>query len=157
LVATLPPIVDHGALAGSGGYHRPCSATAALTSLLTAPGCTTQTRLSGSISRTWFIRDRSRTTQPLTALAPPDRPGARAARHDRGAEFGAGAHHVLHFGLGPGAHAGDGLPRPCPLGLVLRDGGEHVRVDHEAVAGQAAAQRLDEGGGGDRDLAGFVR
>jgi hypothetical protein len=34
LVATLPPIVDDVALAGSGGYHRPCSATAALTSLL---------------------------------------------------------------------------------------------------------------------------
>jgi len=78
--------------------------------------------------------------------------GARAARHDRGAEFGAGTHHVLHFGLGPGAHAGDGLPRRCPLGLVVRDGGEHVRVDHEAVAGQTPAQHLDQG-----DLAGFVR
>jgi len=42
------------------------AATAALTSLLTAPDCTTQTRLSGSISRTWLIRDRSRMTQPLT-------------------------------------------------------------------------------------------
>ena len=74
LVATLPPIVDHGALAGSGGYHRPCSATAALRSLLTTPGCTTASRFSWSISRTRSIIDRSRMTQPLTASAPPDGP-----------------------------------------------------------------------------------
>src|SRR6202012_4602865 len=74
LVATLPPIVDHGALAGSGGYHRPWAATTALRSLLTTPGCTRHTRLSGSISSTSSIGDRSSTTQPPTALAPPDSP-----------------------------------------------------------------------------------
>src|SRR3954447_13036508 len=74
LVATLPPIVDHGALAGSGGYHRPCSATAALRSSLTTPGSTTATRSSASISSTRSIRDRSSSRQPSTALAPPDRP-----------------------------------------------------------------------------------
>jgi len=44
--------------------------------------------------------------------------GARTARHDRGAEFGAGAHHVLYLGLGPRAHAGDCLPGRGPLGVV---------------------------------------
>ena len=73
-MATFPPIDDQGALAGSGGYHRPCSATAAFRSLFTIPGCTTQIMLSRSISSTWFIRDRSRTTAPSVALAPPDRP-----------------------------------------------------------------------------------
>ena len=73
-MATFPPIDDHGALAGSGGYHRPCSATAAFRSLFTIPGCTTQIMFSRSISSTWFIRDRSRTTAPSVALAPPDRP-----------------------------------------------------------------------------------
>src|SRR3712207_8217988 len=38
LVATLPPMVDQGELAGSGGYHRPCSAQAARRSSLTTPG-----------------------------------------------------------------------------------------------------------------------
>src|SRR3954447_17985371 len=74
LVATLPPIVDHGELAGSGGYHRPCSATAALRSSLTTPGSTTATRSSASISSTRSIRDRSSSRQPSTALAPPDSP-----------------------------------------------------------------------------------
>src|SRR3954447_12249481 len=74
LVATLPPIVDHGELAGSGGYHSPCSATAALRSSLTTPGSTTATRSSSSISSTRFIVDRSSTRPPSTALAPPDRP-----------------------------------------------------------------------------------
>jgi len=46
--------------------------------------------------------------------------------------------------LGPGAHAGRGLPGWRPLGVVVRDGGEDVRVDHQAVAGQAPAQHLDE-------------
>ena len=59
---------------------------------------------------------------------------------------------MLHLGLGPHAHPGDGLPGRRPLGVVVRDGGKHVRIDHEAVAGQAAAERLDEGGG--RDHAG---
>src|SRR6202000_275223 len=74
LVAPLPPIVDQGALAGSGGYQRPWAATAAFRSLFTTPGCTTQVMLSLSISSTWFIRDRSSTTPPSVALAPPDRP-----------------------------------------------------------------------------------
>jgi hypothetical protein len=44
----------------------------------------------------------------------------------------------------------------------VRDGGEHVRVDHEAVAGQAPAERLEEGEPAagyldPRDLTGFVR
>src|SRR5664279_2313574 len=67
-------MVDQGALAGSGGYHRPCSARAAFRSLLTIPGCTTHTRLSASISTIAFILDRSRMMQPSTALAPPDSP-----------------------------------------------------------------------------------
>src|SRR4051795_10640888 len=67
-------MVDQGELAGSGGYHSPCSATAALRSSLTTPGSTTATRSSASISTTRFIRERSRTTQPSTALAPPDSP-----------------------------------------------------------------------------------
>src|SRR5258708_29702502 len=44
LVATLPPIVDHGELAGSGGYQVPCSRQAFRRSSLTTPGCTTARR-----------------------------------------------------------------------------------------------------------------
>ena len=74
LVATFPPMVDHGALAGSGGYQRPRSATAAFRSLFTMPACTTQVMLSASMSRMAVIRDRSTTKQASTALAPPDSP-----------------------------------------------------------------------------------
>ena len=86
-------------------------------------------------------------------VGPAGQPGARAARHDRGAKLGTGAHDVLHLGLGPGAHPGDGFSGRRPFGLVVRDRGEHVRVDHEAVTGQLPAQRLDQGGGGDHDSA----
>jgi len=60
-------------------------------------------------------------------------------------EFGAGAHHVLNLAFGPHAHAGDGLAGRSPLGLVVRHGGEHVGIHHEAITGQAPAQRLDQG------------
>src|SRR5699024_220862 len=38
LVAILPPIEQNSTDDGSGGYHRPCSAAATLTSELNAPG-----------------------------------------------------------------------------------------------------------------------
>ena len=53
---------------------------------------------------------------------------------------------MLHLGFGPRAHADGGLADRSPFGLVMRHGGDHVGIDHEAVAGQAAAERLDEGG-----------
>jgi hypothetical protein len=74
LVATLPPMVDHGALAGSGGYHRPCRATAARSSSFTTPGCTTASRSAASICTISRIASRLSTTQPCTALAPPESP-----------------------------------------------------------------------------------
>lgn len=91
LVATFPPIVDHGELAGSGGYHRPCSAQAARRSSLTTPGCTTAYRSSVSMRSTWFMSSKERITAPSTALAPPDRPvpapraitGTSCARQNR--------------------------------------------------------------------------
>ena len=90
-VATLPPIVDHGALAGSGGYQRPRSAQAARRSSLTTPGWTTARRSTGLISVIAVICSVDRTTHPSTALAPPDRPvpaprvtsGAPCARQAR--------------------------------------------------------------------------
>ena len=73
LVATLPPIEQISYDDGSGGYHRPCSAAAALTSALNAPGSTTATRHSVSISIA-RIRSRLSTMPPSTALDPPERP-----------------------------------------------------------------------------------
>src|SRR5689334_11226827 len=73
-VATLPPSVDHGELAGSGGYHNPCSATAARRSSLTTPGWTTANRSNGLISRISDIASKESTTQPSMAFAPPDSP-----------------------------------------------------------------------------------
>src|SRR5947208_2991943 len=67
-------MVDQGALAGSGGYHRPCSAQARRRSSLTTPGWTTAIRSSGSMAVIAFIASKETTTHPSTALAPPDRP-----------------------------------------------------------------------------------
>ena len=73
LVATLPPIEQNWNEAGSGGYQRPCSAAAALTSALNAPGCETTVRVTGStvISR---MRSSESTMQPLIAVEPPESP-----------------------------------------------------------------------------------
>src|SRR5690606_38361394 len=73
-VAMLPPIVDHGELAGSGAYQSPCSAAAARRWSLTTPGSTTASRSVTSMRRIRFIDSRDSTTPPATALAPPDRP-----------------------------------------------------------------------------------
>jgi hypothetical protein len=73
-VATLPPIVDQGALAGSGGYQSPSFAAAARRSSLTTPGWTTARRSAGSISRISRIRSVESTTHPSTAFAPPESP-----------------------------------------------------------------------------------
>ena len=72
-VAMLPPIEQISYELGSGGYQRPSAAAARLTSTLSAPGSTTATRLSVSIS-TARIRSVDSTMPPSTASAPPDRP-----------------------------------------------------------------------------------
>ena len=51
---------------------------------------------------------------------------------------------MLDFGLGAGTDADGGLLGRGPFGLIVRDGGEHVGIDYEAVAGQAPAQHLDQ-------------
>src|SRR3954468_6494590 len=73
LVATLPPIEQISNDDGSGGYHSPSFAAAALTSLLKAPGSTTATWQDVSISMS-VIRSRLSTMPPSTALDPPDNP-----------------------------------------------------------------------------------
>ena len=51
LVAVLPPIEQISNDDGSGGYHRPCSAAAALTCAFIAPGSVTTVRVTGRIAR----------------------------------------------------------------------------------------------------------
>src|SRR3712207_9560648 len=73
LVATLPPMVDQGELAGSGGYHRPRSAQAARRSSLTTPGRTTAERSTGAIAITSRRCSVERTAPPRPAVAPAGR------------------------------------------------------------------------------------
>ena len=72
-VAMLPPILQISYDDGSGGYHRPHSATAFLTSTLSRPGCATAVRVTGStvIARIFSVQS---TIPPSTAVAPPDSP-----------------------------------------------------------------------------------
>ena len=87
LVAMLPPIEQISYDDGSGGYQRPCSAAAALTSALKAPASTTATLAATSIS---IERIRSR----LTTMPSGDRRGsageatASPAGHHRYAVLG---------------------------------------------------------------------
>jgi len=71
-------------------------------------------------------------------------PGSRTPRHHGGAQVGAGAHDVLHLRFGARPHGGRGLAGRGPLGLVVRQGGEHIRVGDDAIAGQPPAERLDQ-------------
>jgi len=73
-VAMLPPIVDHCALAGSGGKNRPRARAAASRSAVTTPASTSARRLSTSMSRMRFIASREMTRPPGYATAPPERP-----------------------------------------------------------------------------------
>jgi hypothetical protein len=70
----LPPIVDHGELAGSGGYQSPYVAAAVRRSSLITPAWTTASRSNGSIAEIQLSRSSARITPPSMALAPPDRP-----------------------------------------------------------------------------------
>jgi hypothetical protein len=70
----LPPIVDHGELAGSGGYQSSCTAAAARSSSLITPACTTANRSNGSIRRISLSRSSAMITPPSMAFAPPDSP-----------------------------------------------------------------------------------
>ena len=48
---------------------------------------------------------------------------------------------MLHLALGAGAHGGHGPPDRCPFGVVVREGGEHVRVHDQAAAWQSVVKR----------------
>ena len=102
LVATLPPIEQISNDDGSGGYHRPCSAAARLTSALNAPGSATATCVAASIS-TARIRSRLITRQPSTAVEPPERPLPAPRGTMLDAVVGRPAHRRLHLAgvLGP--------------------------------------------------------
>jgi len=71
-------------------------------------------------------------------------PGARAPRHDGSTQLGAGTHHMLDLGFRADADADRGPFGRSPLGVVVGDGGQHVGIDYEAVAGQPPAQCLDQ-------------
>ena len=74
-------------------------------------------------------------TQPVTALAPPDKPVPAPAGYDRDAKLRAGAHDLLDLMLGPRPHGGGGLARRRPLGVVVGEGAQHVLVGDQAAAG----------------------
>ena len=95
LVATLPPIEQISYDDGSGGYHSPCSAAAALTSTLRAPGSTTATRAAGSIS-TARIRSSDSDDAAVDRGRSAREPRAGATRHDGHPVPGRPAHGGLH-------------------------------------------------------------
>ena len=84
---------------------------------------------------------------PVDGVGATGEPGARAARHHRHATFRADADDRLHLGLGPGADAGRGCSGRSPLGVVVRQGHEHVSVRNDAIAVQPATEGLDQRAG----------
>ena len=109
LVATLPPIEQISYDDGSGGYQSPCSAAAAFTAALSAPGSTTATWQSVSIS-TAAIRSRLSTMPPSTARRAAAQPAARAARDHRHPVLRRPADRGLHLAGVLGADHRAGVP-----------------------------------------------
>ena len=118
---------------GSGGYHRPCSAAAALTSTFNAPGLDDRD-LAGGVDL-----DRAHPVQgdrdaAVDGRGPAGQPGAGAARHDRDPVLGGPPHGLLHLRRGLGTHhrdrrAGRAVPREVLAVLVdLRGTGRHDAV-----------------------------
>ena len=138
LVATLPPIEQISYEEGSGGYHSPCSAAAALTSALNAPGSTTATRVATSISMA-RIRSRLSTMPPSTALDPPDRPLPAPRGTTRYAVGGRPAHGGLDLGRIPGPDHGDGRSCRWVAGPV-----EAVVLQRDVVGADGVSESLDQ-------------
>ena len=137
-------MVDQGALAGSGGYHRPCSARTAFRSLFTTPGCTTQIRFSGSISTMAFIRDRSRIRQPSTAFAPPDRP-VPAPRVTIGTPRPAAIRTAAATSVSLRARtATSARPTAAHCAWSADRPVDHRRIDNDAVGGNLATERGEQ-------------
>ncbi len=134
-VAALPPTVDHGELAGSGGYQSPCTATAARRTSLTTPASQSTIRSSASIRSTERMSSSESTRQRSSAFAPPDRP----VPAPRGT--------ILHVVLGRdpdhrrdllgrrGAHDGQRRHERRPLGVVVGVPGERLLVGEQPAAG----------------------
>ena len=119
-MATLPPIVDHGALAGSGGYHRPCSANRGLQVVVDDPGL----HDAGQVLRV-DLDDRGHPRQiqddaAVDRVRAAGQPGAGSPGHDRHPELGRDPHGRGHLGLGPRADADLGPADRGPFRLVQR-------------------------------------
>ena len=138
-VAAIPP--SDASAPGSTGNHRPCSTTAAFTSLRRTPGCTRACRSPGSTSSTRFMRERS----SVIASAQRDhvrlerRPGAERDRRGRASL------------VRPREHAGDVLGRlredddvgraPRVVAEVARVVVEHRLARRDRVPDRPAARR----------------
>ena len=141
-MAMLPPMLQISNDDGSGGYHRPCSATAFLTSALSRPGWTTAVRVTGStvMSRIFSVDS---TMPPSTAVAPPDSPvpiprGTTAIRlavaHRRTVCTSSVRRRPDHGHRGAGVGIG---------GPVLAIGLQNVRVGDDGAVGKFGSQAVD--------------
>lgn len=127
---------------GSGGYHRPCAATAALTSALSSPGCTTAVRVTGStvISRIFSVDS---TIPPSTAVAPPDRP-VPAPRGTTGMRWAVAQRNtVCTCSVLDGRTTAIGVPQIRVGGAVLSVGRHDVGVGDDDAVGQFGDQGCD--------------
>ena len=140
MVATLPPMVDQGELAGSGGYQRPCSATAALRSSLTTPGCTTAQQVVGVDLEDGVHPGQVEHQAAVDRVGAAGQAGAGAARDDRHAQLRADPHGVRDLALGAGAQGDGGSADRRPLGLVVGQGRDHVGVGDQPLGGDLAPE-----------------
>ena len=142
-MATLPPIVDHGALAGSGGDQQAVFGHGGLQVVVD------HARLDHAEQVVPVDLDdpvhpgQVEDDAAVNRVGPAGQAGASPARHDRRAELGADPHDLLDFGLRAGPHAGGRPPGRHPFGLVVGHGREDVRIGDDPVAGQGPAQSLD--------------
>ncbi len=144
MVATLPPIEQISYDEGSGGYQRPCSAAAALTSAFSAPGSTTAMRVAGSTSIA-RMRSSETTRQPSSADAPPDSPVPAPRGHDGETVLGGEAYGGLHVLGARRAYDREGDPGGRVVGAVPAIAVHPVGVDQQHAVGQLAGERVEIG------------
>ena len=145
LVATLPPIVDHGELAGSGGYHSPYSATVRTQVVVDHPGLDDGEPLHRVDAQHLVHAVKGDHDAAIDRVGAAGQAGPRAARDHGHAVPDARPHDVGDFRGRLSPDHGDRLARRRALALVTGQAEHHVRIDEHPVRGDVRSDLVEDG------------
>jgi hypothetical protein len=135
----LPPMLQISNDDGSGGYHSPCSATAALTSALSSPGCATAVRVTGSdgdVAHLFGGQDDRAVERGCAA----GKPGAHTAGHDGDCVGGGPPQRRLYVSSAAWSHHRQRRARVRIERAVLPIGRQDVGIGDDRSVGQLVDQ-----------------